>query len=747
MSFRCCLMLLVLVAGLRAGEPVLLADAAGMRVVLVVPKPAEKLEQQAIADLVEYLARLHGGQPRTVAIALEALPATLATLRQAGELPLVLGSLALPALLPAITAQSQDASAFALEIQDTGMHLAGRTPAGTAYAVAELLERLGVRWFMPGELGTVVPRQPRLALTAGLSVQAPSFSGRQVSGVNADWARRMRLGGSTPAGSLDFPEPAPFAARPELYALVNGQRQASQLCLSHPELVPLLVVKAREYFAARPSALWLPVSSHGGGHCECADCRDLDPPGAATGPFTGGLRVADRYLGFCNRLLAALEAEFPDRRLSLTVATPHFLPPVATEGHPRLDVIGWAVGFCRLHGVDNPLCPDRALAHAYQAGWIKALRGRYYERGEWGHVAGPGLPFPMVQRYRAELPAQHALGVSGYNIAEYGNWIAQLPASYVAARLLWQHQADVDAILSDFYQAYYGPAAGPMRAWHELFEQTLRDADHHTGTAMDFPLIYPEAMRQRARALLAVARDLAKDAPYATRLAAMTLEMDYLDAFCTLIHERNQHRYAAAFAALEAARTLITRLQTDFPTPLLSKSFARNYLDQFFGNAVVQAHQRTSAGGKLVVGLADTWDFLLAPQATGELQRWQMPGRGGNWQALRAWSSSWSNQGLRTWAGDAWYRQTFDLPASATGPLRVWFGAVDESARVWLNGHLLGERATDGNIWRSFEFDAQPAARPGKPNTLVVRVQNHTMDEIGTGGLLAPVFLYTPIGE
>ena len=39
------------------------------------------------------------------------------------------------------------------------VRLAGETPQSTAFAVADFLERQGVRWYTPGPYGEVVPKR------------------------------------------------------------------------------------------------------------------------------------------------------------------------------------------------------------------------------------------------------------------------------------------------------------------------------------------------------------------------------------------------------------------------------------------------------------------------------------------------------------------------------------------------------------------------------------------------------------
>lgn len=68
--------------------------------------------------------------------------------------------------------------------------------------------------------------------------------------------------------------------------------------------------------------------------------------------------------------------------------------------------------------------------------------------------------------------------------------------------------------------------------------------------------------------------------------------------------------------------------------------------------------------------------------------------------------------------------------------------ATGSSDRVWLNGRLLG--ISPGAAFFPFEMDATDAVRPGAPNVLVLAVLNEVVNELGTGGLVAPVMLYAP---
>jgi len=68
-------------------------------------------------------------------------------------------------------------------------------------------------------------------------------------------------------------------------------------------------------------------------------------------------------------------------------------------------------------------------------------------------------------------------------------------------------------------------------------------------------------------------------------------------------------------------------------------------------------------------------------------------------------------------------------------------GGVDESAKVWINGKEVG--ISHGAAMYPFELAATDQLKPGN-NVVVVCVANNRVNEIGTGGILAPVMLYAP---
>lgn len=132
------------------------------------------------------------------------------------------------------------------------------------------------------------------------------------------------------------------------------------------------------------------------------------------------------------------------------------------------------------------------------------------------------------------------------------------------------------------------------------------------------------------------------------------------------------------------------------------------------------------------MALPGEWDFRLDPQVIGEKQGWMRDSGPGHWGRIKI--SHWEGSGI-IYDGYAWYRTTFKLPENAApgGRVLLRFGAVDEVAKIWLNGQLIGNFAEGWNA--AFEVDITPAVRYGVENTLVVRV----LDEVNCGGIWRPV--------
>jgi len=736
--------------------------------ILVLPSDAAEEEELAGQELQDHLEKMSG--------------ARLAVVRRTAPgnaLPVVVGASLSPDLGAGLASRSRDPGAFLLAVTPEGVSLVGNSPEGTLFAAYELLEQLGCRWYLPGDLGAVIPKTLTVSLGLGETFQEPSFPNRHLQNVDDDlpWARRARFGGAYFPSShgIGLLPPPGLDTEPELFALVDGKRQDSQLCLSNPEVLRRAIAAAMARFDEDPDRPWIGMGPRDtGGYCECEGCRALDS--GEIDPITNRVIRTDRYVWFFNQVIEAVHGRHAGKRICFYAYDALKFPPRKFQPSPYLVPAFAPITQCRIHGIGNAICPDRAMYEKTMREWCAAVP-ETYERGYYFNLACPGLPYSKIHAIRQETPLAYECGVKGWRVETKASWASNGPSLYVAARLMWDAATDVDALLAEFYETFFGPAAKPMGRYLELVDGAFRDTDSHAGGSFGMPRFFPPERMARAEQLLEeAARSAAKNEveSYGERVRIFRMNHDRLDAFLDMLDQRGRFDFAAANSSLERLYELTDSMVNyrlypaeppDKPpheTPhdqwsrqawLLYPGVAPSYINRFWAPCTRSGYQRTATEGVFAAGAPDEWDFLIDPTGLGEALGWHRDGEiGGNWQPIRTKTGSWSGQGLHYYKGAAWYRAHIEIPKKFEGcQMFLWFGGVDEHAAVWVNGQFAGESDHPGDgvpgmagVFKPFDIPVSELVRFDRPNTIVVKITNEALNEIGTGGIVAPVMFWSP---
>ncbi len=151
---------------------------------------------------------------------------------------------------------------------------------------------------------------------------------------------------------------------------------------------------------------------------------------------------------------------------------------------------------------------------------------------------------------------------------------------------------------------------------------------------------------------------------------------------------------------------------------------------------VTRAAYRTAESIRLP---ADGWRFRTDPEDVGREEEWFATDLDlSDWDTI-AIEQFWgdASEAYADYTGYAWYRRTFELPErDAPARAQLQFGAVDESAWVWINGEFAGEHDIGPTGWdRPFRIDVTGLLNWGGENQITVRVHNIAM----AGGIWKPV--------
>lgn len=756
---------------LTVSQAVTIVENGMSKAVIVLDTNADDDEQLAANELQKYIAKISGANLEIVnGIFAENIPV------------IMVGQNFLPEKGKEIQKKGSDPSSFAILVQGNKIFLGGLSPEGTLFAAYEFLEKLGFRWYFPGELGTVIPKSKTISVPDLADIQIPSFGHRNLQGIptkegnwkqTTPWCKRQKLGGQYFNGCHGIPclPKADINNDPDLFALVNGKRTGPQMCVSNPELIKRAVAYACSYIEDHPEEEMFGMGPEdGAGFCECESCKAID--GDLWDPFNNCVSLTDRYIWFFNKVLDEVHKKHPGKKLAFYIYHNYQLPPV--KHTPNKSIVGAyaPINLCRIHGMSNPICPDRSFYKYLMEEWGKLLP-EIYERGYFYNLAAFPVPFSKIHAIRDEFIQAYNNNVRGWRVEVDPSWASCGLTLYVASELMWNVNTDVGAVVAEFYDKFFGPAAKPMGKWLDMVDDAYANTDCHVGGTYGLPFFFPPEKIKEARKLIKKAEKLSRNKqPYNERVRIYSINFDMLDHYLKMWQARLDMDFKKSYEEYKLCQKGIDTLANEFllPTdgldltvnrrnmfhyryyaPLLDYPSA-GFLERFLYDTVSSGYKRTVSDGKLVSKVDNIWDFQLDYDSIGENVNWYADGQiGGNWHKINT-DLSWSDEGYYYYKGHAWYRTTVKVDSKYKGKkLNLWFGGVDELAKVWINGKLLGESfAPEPSLpgvpkaFAPFEFDITEHVRFNKLNTIAVKITNNFVDEIGTGGIISPVMIWTP---
>ncbi len=367
---------------------------------------------------------------------------------------------------------------------------------GSLNAVHEFLHTLGVRWYMPGELGEVVPKRANVALPRESRLVRPDFPLRYphfafytLAEQKDDMLWYLRLGlnhgdevighGVPGHGTADVHSRAEMKkAHPEYFALRGGKRDtdsyAGTECLSSEGLFKENVRYVRAMFDHHdePMVSVMPEDGYSTA-CQCDLCKGKETPGRG---FEG--KISDYVWGYVDRVAREVYKTHPHRKISCFAYGTYTLPPEKIEKlSPNL-----VVGIVQ---------PRRFFYDREKREHFVKLRQAWLEKSAskelliWDHYPFtlPGKPYHGIPAWFPHLVAEDLRSLRGISKGEIlevmfdpqRGFGLHAPGFnhlnlYVTARFYWDANQDVEKLLDEYYALFYGPARVEMKALIEYAE-------------------------------------------------------------------------------------------------------------------------------------------------------------------------------------------------------------------------------------------------------------------------------------
>jgi len=293
-----------------------------------------------------------------------------------------------------------------------------------------------------------------------------------------------------------------FEEHPEYFGVDHlGKRDPGITpCLTHPDVLPIVVKNARQWLTDRPGSNIISVSQSDKpwrDFCHCPNCGEAgkkftyrtnenplgrfpygnlpgwadpkltrpawDPAGAE---FNSPVGATGLLLEFVNRVAGELQKDHPDVLVHTLAYYWTMYPPEEIALHPNVVLELAPLNSCRYHRL-----PNCRWSEGFKGSWTALRRWRKLTPHTWvwiydtmNHEAvfrqHPALKY--LDLYFRQL--KHA-EIRGVYIAANGldrwYWMNDL-RSYVTAKLLWDPEYDVEKGMEEFAGAYYGNAAEAM---------------------------------------------------------------------------------------------------------------------------------------------------------------------------------------------------------------------------------------------------------------------------------------------
>ena len=438
---------------------------------------------------------------------------------------------------------------------------------GTVNAVYTFIQDyLDVRWLWPGETGEDVVRKekiafapfeyryhPQIRLRSGiLRLSAPA----DLRGVSHDWVRlqRMQLDSSNieyrlnaAVGGHGFGDwwERFHETHPEYFALQpDGTRSAFpstgnvKICQSNPGVWDQWLEDVAKQLEEDPTRLQFNASfndSATSGHCICEKCRAWDVPEAKKrllswqGFSQDYVALSDRDVMFANILARKLRQRYPDKEYYVSIFGYGPTRPAPLKNKPDDNVLVSHVSSFFAGAADSDSDSyDNEKGSQQFADWAATGVKIFYRpnlpgQGGLGYLL-PDVPFGRVMETFRFVAEHNCTGIYFDTINEC--WPTQGPLYYLMAHLAWNPYQDGYAILGDYYQRGFGPAAGQLKAYWTLLEETR---NRMVDGKLTFPQAYDAAFYKRASGLLDEADAVVAKAPeiYRRRIAFVRAGLEF----------------------------------------------------------------------------------------------------------------------------------------------------------------------------------------------------------------------------
>lgn len=345
--------------------------------------------------------------------------------------------------------------------------IAGGTKKGLIFGVYNLLEELGFRKF--GNEEATNPKVKSIELPTTESSYEPIIKYRTTSYSDmadqeySDWHKlssRSDWGLFVHTFNTLVPQQKYGKSNPEYYSYIEGKRHpGTQLCLSNPEVLKILVESLKQKIEEKPNATYWSVSQDDNDrYCQCEGCKALNEK--------YGNVPSGSIIHFVNQVAR----EFPNKIISTLAYWYTRKAPKNIEIESNVNIM-----LCNIES------SRQAPVYVTDPAFSNDLR-------DWGALSKDILiwdynvqftnyisPFPNLYTIKPNIKFYTENQVRGLFMQANDEVAGEMALlrSYLISKLMWNPDADDKAIINEFLTGYFGAAAPFIASYIEKMHESL----------------------------------------------------------------------------------------------------------------------------------------------------------------------------------------------------------------------------------------------------------------------------------
>jgi hypothetical protein len=658
---------------------------------------------------------------------------------------------------------------FRIVADERGVGLYGESEFGTSFAIYELLRDWGCRWFMPSELGEVVPELSEVMVPLQDRIKAPvtEYRGIWDRTGDADFMRRNQLGGwavSSHHHLERYIEPEQLEANPDWRLHIDGEPVGRLLRWTRQDvadavadaIIAQLDERYRDSMTLSPGDYVVPT--------EDPEERKHDPEPRVWEPAAGRWSVSDRLLMLANRVAERVGEKYPDVLFGLLTYVNYSFPPAREPVHPNIIPVLSPIDFNRQHPMTWEDHPNEFWLKEMVQMWGEASE-RVSFRGYAMNLAEITAPNPFITKWGTDIPILLENNMTFWAPETMGGWESMMPGYILSFRMTFDPSETPEDILNDLWEKFYGPAAEPMGNYWHLMDRAWIDAKEYAGCGFGYLKIFTPGIRAKARENINAALELAGTREQLERIKMVEESLDLLDLFMKMHEDFAKGDFRNLESDLDDWVGSVRHLRRKYSEQYAFDSgLAIRYVENYFGHTYRDANRIHREYARLGNPLAH-WKYRHNPEPEEESLEWTaVDYDDSEWPETHTVMDTWSSMGHHNSltdeasgrSGRMVYRTTARVRALPEGKKAfLWAGAVDGTAKVFVNGnpipyvvpedtrnHKAGEilDRSPSSFARPLLFEVSDHLQPGE-NQITILTERNRLWELGTGGLMSPVVL------